>query len=58
MNHVRIATYDVAHGASKAVAEIVPSPDALLEIFRAQPGLARISNLVAVAMFWDGVGAR
>lgn len=48
MNHVRIATYVVTHGTSKAVAEIVPSPGGLLEIFRAQPGLTRTASSTVI----------
>lgn len=101
MNHVRIATYDITHGTSKDVVEVVLSPGGMLEIFRAQPGFRaysvlevdpvtvvsvsvwetheeaelavreaaewvathlehrvhRTSNVVADAMFWEGVGA-
>ena len=38
MNHVRIATYDVMHGTSTDVVEVVHGPGGMIEIFRAQPG--------------------
>ena len=43
MNHLRIATYDVTHGTSKDICDVVCAAGGMREIFAAQAGFQAYS---------------